>query len=655
VSASGGKPRRLRRSESFLGVHFDFHARDDCTEVGKNVTAEMVERIIDLVQPDFLQCDGKGHPGLASYPTKVGYAAPGFVRDPLRIWRDVTASRGVALYVHYSGVQDVAAVKHNPGWARIDEKGEPDERIASVFSPFADELLICQLKEIIDEYDVDGVWIDGDCWSTRHDYGETALQRFREETGITDVPRSPDDPHYHEFTEFCRDAFREYQRHYIDALHEHNANFQICNNWAYCAQMPEAVNANVDYLSGDVSCQDSIQGARLDGRYMANQGKPWDLMSWGFPRGGATKPPLQLQQEAAVVISLGGAYQVYFRQKRDGSISDWEMNVMAEVASFCRARQSVCFGARAVPQIGLLNSTANFYRKANRLFPAVLEEDVPLPGILSALLDAQQAVEVLAEHHLRGRMQDYPLLIVPECSYLEPEFRQELVDYVKAGGSMLAIGPSAAALFEEDLDVELTGEPGEQARWIETSGHLTRLDTTYQPAELGATAQPFGKLYVENDLRTASEPAAVVTPCGAGRIAATVIDLDEHYYKSQVPAVRDLLHALVRELFPRPLVEVSGSHSVDVIVTRIDGKLAVNLVNTAGPHHDPTVPIYDNIPPAGPLAITIRTGERPTRVTREPGGDELPFDFSDGKVSLELPRLEIHDVIVVEQPGTWAQ
>jgi len=72
VSVSGDKPKRLRRSESFLGVHFDFHARDDCTEIGKNVTPEMVERIIDLVQPDFLQCDGKGHPGLASYPTKVG-------------------------------------------------------------------------------------------------------------------------------------------------------------------------------------------------------------------------------------------------------------------------------------------------------------------------------------------------------------------------------------------------------------------------------------------------------------------------------------------------------------------------------------------------------------------------------------------------------
>ena len=122
-------PERLRRADSFLGIHFDFHAGYDCTEVGKNVTPEMIERIIDLMHPDYIQCDCKGHAGISSYPTKVGYPAPGFVRDQLRIWRDVTARRGVALYMHYSGVWDNEAVKHHPDWARVDEKGAIDTRL----------------------------------------------------------------------------------------------------------------------------------------------------------------------------------------------------------------------------------------------------------------------------------------------------------------------------------------------------------------------------------------------------------------------------------------------------------------------------------------------------------------------------------------------
>ena len=52
------KPERLRRADSFLGIHFDFHAREDCTEIGKNVTHKMVERIIKQVRPDWIHPDG---------------------------------------------------------------------------------------------------------------------------------------------------------------------------------------------------------------------------------------------------------------------------------------------------------------------------------------------------------------------------------------------------------------------------------------------------------------------------------------------------------------------------------------------------------------------------------------------------------------------
>jgi hypothetical protein len=79
ATAADSEPKRLKRAESFLGIHFDFHAGPDCTEVGKNTTPAMIDSIIDLVHPDYLQCDCKGHPGYSSYPTQVGNPAPGFV------------------------------------------------------------------------------------------------------------------------------------------------------------------------------------------------------------------------------------------------------------------------------------------------------------------------------------------------------------------------------------------------------------------------------------------------------------------------------------------------------------------------------------------------------------------------------------------------
>ena len=116
-------PPRLKRSESFVGVHFDFHAGRDVPNIGEKTTPEMVQEIIDAIQPDFIQIDSKGHPGLTSYPTKVGNPAPGVVADSLRIWRRVTARNGVALYTHYSGVWDNEAVARHPEWAVVEHNG----------------------------------------------------------------------------------------------------------------------------------------------------------------------------------------------------------------------------------------------------------------------------------------------------------------------------------------------------------------------------------------------------------------------------------------------------------------------------------------------------------------------------------------------------
>ncbi len=62
----GQEPERLRREQSFLGIHFDFHAGSDCNEIGKNTTPEMVQTIIDKVQPDYIQTDCKGHAGYSN-------------------------------------------------------------------------------------------------------------------------------------------------------------------------------------------------------------------------------------------------------------------------------------------------------------------------------------------------------------------------------------------------------------------------------------------------------------------------------------------------------------------------------------------------------------------------------------------------------------
>ena len=647
-------PQRLRRADSFLGIHFDFHAGPDCTEIGKNTTPAMVENIINLVHPDYLQIDCKGHRGLSSYPTKVGNPAPGFVGDPLRVWRQVTAARGVALYMHYSGVWDSEAILRHPDWAVINADGTTNKNATSFFSPYADELLVPQLVELAGDYGIDGAWVDGECWASVVDYSPAALRAFREATGIQEVPRKASEPHWFEFMEFNREQFRRYLRHYVSEVKRRQPKFQLCSNWAFSDLMPEPVSAPLDFLSGDYSPEDSVNSARLSARCLARQGKPWDLMAWSFtqnkgPDGSNQKSAVQLEREASVVLALGGGFQAYFQQKRDGSIWDERMPVMAEVAKFCRARQAVCHHATQVPQVALLYSTAEYYRHSKALFSPWSGEQNALKGVLQALLEAQNSVEVLSEHHLTGHMKDYPLIVVPECNFLYPKFKSELVDYVKHGGDLLLIGPKAAALFAPELGVTLKGEPGTDGEQVlEWEGAVTAQKAQWQSAELGSGAKPVGHLRATNNPTLPALPAASVAKLGKGRIAGVYFNLGHGYLDTHSEVSRRFLNSLVRQLFPKPMVEVTGSTAVDVVVNRRGGRLAVNLINTAAPHADKPLPIFSEIPPVGPLTVILRTGRKPARVTWAPDGEALPFEYHNGEAKVVIAKLGIHGVILVD-------
>ena len=167
-------------------------------------------------------------------------------------------------------------------------------------------------------------------------------------------------------------------------------------------------------------------------------------------------------------------------------------------------------------------------------------------------------------------------------------------------------------------------------------------------AELSGRARPIGKVHPDNDVESPSEPAASITSYGKGKLAATYLNLGERYRNGGTTVSREFLQALVRELMPEPLVTVSGSHHVDVTANRKDGKLAINLVNTAGPHGNGKVFVFDDIPAVGPLHVAIRYDKKPDKVTLEPEGRQVDYVYREGRIQVTIPRLAIHEIIVVQ-------
>ncbi len=650
--AQSVKPsQKLRRADCFFGVHFDLHASEDITDAGKTLTPEMVDTFLTKVRPDFIQIDCKGHPGISSYPTQAGYHVKGFQKDPLRLFREVTAKNNVALFMHYSGVWDAKAVHEHPDWAVVKANGEKSKEKTSFFSPYLDQILIPQMKELSD-YGVDGAWIDGDCWAVEPEYGAESVKRFTKETGIVEIPKKAGDKNYPEWMEYNRQLFRDRLKKYIDGIHQYNPAFQITSNWSYSSMMPEPVNTNVDYLSGDVTPQNGVYRSAFEARCLAPQGKPWDLMAWGFSWNGAKMPlnvksAVQLEQEAAQIMAMGGGVQFYFQQNRDLSLRPWLATMLSEIGTFCRARQQYVHKAKAIPQIAILYPTAFYQKNTKAPFSG---SSAMVQGTMNMVLDGQHPVEILMEHHLRGKMQQYPLIIIPECNYLEPSFKEELDNYVKEGGNLLVIGLETAKLFDNELGIKSLETIENIPSFIESAGNLGGIGSSTVKADFLPGVKTISNFYNSSDFRDkGNSVSASVNQYGKGRVTGVYFNAGSTYLDFKSHVLRDFINSRIDELFQNPMVQVTGSHLVHVAVNQIKGKMLVNLMNVAGEHTNPKAIGFNEIPVLKDLTIHISTPEKPSRIILQPEGRALDIDFQNGISKVIIPELAIYSILEVIQ------
>lgn len=620
----------MGKNKRFFGIHFDFHAGDE--QIGTRTVPEDIEWYIDEARPDFIQCDCKGHKGNCSYPTKLGNAAKNIVNDNLRIWCDTAKKHGLPIFMHYSGVYDAAYTALHPEEAACNEDGSVTENI-SLFGNYVNELLIPQMKELISEYGIDGVWVDGDCWAVQRDYSERAKPYLRE--GITE----------REHNAVMHDAFVRYLGTYVDELHKFKPDFMVTSNWMYTSYAPEKPTVGIDFISGDYPHNNSVHAARYEGRCIAAQNMPWDLMAWAFEYTHfAEKPAIQLQQEAAAVLMLGGGFQMYITQNKDGSAKRNRSKRIREIADFVHARRML-FEKKPLAQVGILYSADSYYAKSN-IFCASGATNA-LIGVLNAVLDAQYTASIVLEYQLET-LRNYDIAVVPEWEDMSDEVKAALLEYAENGGNLVVIGAECSRQFGELCGKDF-GEIGEYARAYildEDGGFagITDYALKQQPRRILDIKSGDAMLYECSDLRDELIPAYRIDDCGKGSIAWLPFDFGTDYFAARTYIHANLIRNILRRLSP-PVVEINRK-MIDISMQEHENGIIVNLLNMNQGRHTQEILIYDEIAPIYEVEISVRG--KFSRVTM-PLGEEFEYDTADGAAKIRLKRLDIHSVILLER------
>ncbi len=636
-----------RRKDCVFGMHFDFHATENDTNLGSDFKADEFEKMLEEVKPDVVQVDTKGHPGYASYPSKLGNYPPKMEGDMIAIMRALTKKHGVLMFSHYSGVWDVNYCNANPQDKAIFKDSVEWRGETSVFSPYAEKLLIPQLKELA-EKGVDGVWIDGECWATQADYSESALNAYRAEYGKD--PDLENDREGYEY--FCRKGFYAYIKNYCGQVHKAYPDFEIGSNWLGTTFCPQYKGMGTDFITGDYDPYDSVNTARFQSKALVRHTMHKELLSWGFNiQNGfhVDKSATSMKQEVAAVYNHGVTVSLYYTCKR-GNIKMYMLPVWKELSEYCKPLGKFTKDIEVLPEIAVLQSEKGFYRNKLRLFSTWDDKNaIDLQWLTLALCDAGFGTEVAFTEFMKENLQRYSLVVIPDFPAIESDLKADIVNYVKNGGKILVCGTNAAQLFAQDLGYTVSGATDDTFYAIFDE---MRVGITGEKRKIGGISEfiPFYDEYINGNKKSA---ACYVGQFGKGSFAVLPFAVGRYYGENKSGYFLSMLKKIVYRLGFKPIA-LANKDNLDVVCAKKGTSFIINLLNLRGNHADRNVRHETDIPKISDVTLTVDYSAvkniigGDVKSVKDRFGSTYGYAVADGKVIINGVDVDIQQSIIIE-------
>jgi hypothetical protein len=426
------------------------------------------------------------------------------------------------------------------------------------------------------------------------------------------------------------------------------------------------------------------------------------LMSRGSPYGKDSFPPHEVERWVLLAATHGAGPSLAVAQPEPLKPAvKAALNAVKLRAKWMTHRQPEPWAAVLVS-----DNTRVFYGRE----PGKVEERylAGVFGVFRAGLEEHLPVTLVNDWDLTdGKLAKFRLLVLPNAACLDDKQAEAVARFVFNGGGLVATldtgrcdefgTPRRKPALTEVLGVKLRGaavggKPGEQldenfARtlppeyWKQRTGTWdfrrknpqSFLQTEQLTALLGKDPVTFkgpvtrvdllpassvdGTVQAKGDPKAPELPAVTSRTHGRGRVVYLAAGFDAGHYLASYPYYRMILAGAMRRVASGPPpVELKAPMCVQSTVTRQvkDGeRLLVHLLNnvntTAGmglPSEE--VPLREESIPIHGIGVTFDAGYAVNRVHLEPGGTELPTTKVPGGVTVTVPRLDVHAVVVAE-------
>jgi hypothetical protein len=430
------------------------------------------------------------------------------------------------------------------------------------------------------------------------------------------------------------------------------------------------------------------------------------ILTHGNPYGRDSFPPQEILRRMMLALTYGASPSIAVAQPKN--LQQELYKCMDEV----QRRKPWLTHKSPEPWAALVMSdnTRNFYGRSagqveERYMAAVF-------GTFRTAVEEHLPITVINDWNLNPTdLAPYKVLILPNTACLDDSQAAAINDFVKKGGGLVASldtslfdeygDPRAGFALAEVLGVEYRGLPATAAGKDEIDVNFAKsigpdywekrkniFDFKQDPTSVlnegkmktyvgdqsvtfkgpavrvGLTdkaAKVLGTLRARSVAGTPELPGVIARTHGKGRVAYFAAGFDSAYYLYSYPYQRlALRHAITwAASAPMPVVVDAPMcvHATLMRQKKADGeRLVVHLfsdLNTSAFHALPKddVPLREEVVPIHDITITFRPEYRIRRVHLEPEGADLQIRKTAAGVSVIVPRLDVHSMVVAELQG----
>ena len=639
-------------------LHLDAHF-GGYKEIYKNFDAEATAQIFQEIGVQMVSY--MAHDGPSYYPTKIGKMHPGLARDFVGEFTRALKKRGIKTIVYYGmgSCQNTSKV---------------------------DEIIIPQMKEIIELYDVDGFFPDGHLqpylMSTCH--CESCQKQFAEEVG-GEIPKDDSDPRAFAYRKWSNKQMESFIEKVYRALSAIKPDIAFLNNHLWVSRYPITPPRYVKHICWDTPVPDVglySWNFSFEARYLSTLTDilpdiTWSLMNVSSKTWGdfALRETEAFMQECAIMLAGCGRTYLSYNPYPSGNPAPALMEAFEKVNRRTIELEPFVKGCKPVKDVAVLHSADSVWSKAP-MIPHTTWEPSPayhsVAGAHKALIEGHVQMSMLNSDVFIKTIHEYSALILADQRILSKQECRVIREFVRNGGSLIAtfetgtrdmennhldnfsIDDVLGIRYRETVDTSVSylrvkskvEQHGIPAYDIPVAGKYVRVETTTAKT-LVELVPPYGRAPGE----FSEGPGITVNSFGKGKALYCASGLFAGYYKEDTPLLRKLALWMLDIVYPvasRTIALDNTPINVEVFYNQKGKERFVHLVNYSGDKREIGPAMAQDFPLVHGIRVRVRLSSKPSRITAVPDDKTISFEYNDRWASFDGKPLAIHDVYRIE-------